>query len=58
MGGQATSRPYVWGTKFRIFSDHKDLENIGKIGTATRESRDVSNTSPRLTTHSSIEREA
>ena len=25
-------RGYLWGTKFRIFSDHKALENIGKVG--------------------------
>ena len=23
---------YLWGTKFRIFSDHKALESIGKVG--------------------------
>ena len=25
-------RGYLWGTKFRIFSDHKALESIGKVG--------------------------
>ena len=25
-------RGYLWGTKFRIFSDHKALEIIGKVG--------------------------
>ena len=25
-------RGYLSGTKFRIFSDHKALENIGKVG--------------------------
>ena len=25
-------RGYLWGKKFRIFSDHKVLENIGKVG--------------------------
>ena len=25
-------RGYLWGTKFRIFSDHKVLESIGKVG--------------------------
>ena len=25
-------RGYLWGTKFRIFSDHKALESIGKAG--------------------------
>ena len=25
-------RGYFWGTKFRIFSDHKALESIGKVG--------------------------
>ena len=25
-------RGYLWDTKFRIFSDHKDLENVGKVG--------------------------
>ena len=25
-------RDYLWGTKFRIFSDHKALESIGKVG--------------------------
>ena len=25
-------RGYLWGTKFRIFSDHKALEGIGKVG--------------------------
>ena len=25
-------RGYIWGTKFRILSDHKALENIGKVG--------------------------
>ena len=25
-------RGYVWGTKFRIFSDHKALERIGNVG--------------------------
>ena len=25
-------RCYLWGTKFRIFSDHKALESIGKVG--------------------------
>ena len=25
-------RGYLWGTKFRIFSDHKALESIGKLG--------------------------
>ena len=49
-------RGYLWGTKFRIFSDHKALENIGK--TTTRESRGGSSTLPRLVTHSSTEREA
>ena len=24
-------RAYLWGTKFRIFSDHKALESIGRI---------------------------
>ena len=25
-------RGYLWGTKFRIFSDHKALESLGKVG--------------------------
>ena len=25
-------RGYLWGTEFRIFSDHKSLESIGKVG--------------------------
>ena len=25
-------RRYLWGTKLRIFSDHKALESIGKVG--------------------------
>ena len=25
-------RGYLWGTKFRIFSDHKAPESIGKVG--------------------------
>ena len=25
-------RSYVWGTKFRIFSDHEALESVGKVG--------------------------
>ena len=25
-------RGYLWRTKFRIFSDHKALESIGKVG--------------------------
>ena len=25
-------RGYLWGTKFRVFSDHKALESIGKVG--------------------------
>ena len=25
-------RGYLWGTKFRIFSDHRALESIGKAG--------------------------
>ena len=25
-------RGYLWGTKFRIFSDHKALDKIGKVG--------------------------
>ena len=25
-------RGYLWGTKFRIFSDHKALESAGKVG--------------------------
>ena len=25
-------RGYLWGTKFRVFSDHNALENIGKVG--------------------------
>ena len=25
-------RGYLWGTKFRIFSDHKTLASIGKVG--------------------------
>ena len=25
-------RGYLWGTRFRIFSDHKALENIGNVG--------------------------
>ena len=25
-------RGCLWGTKFRVFSDHKALENIGKVG--------------------------
>ena len=25
-------RGYLWGTKFRLFSDHKALESIGKVG--------------------------
>ena len=27
-------RGYLWGTKFRIFSDHKAVESIGKVGDA------------------------
>ena len=25
-------RGYLWGTKFRLFSDHKAPESIGKVG--------------------------
>ena len=25
-------RGYLWGTKFRVLSDHKGLESIGKVG--------------------------
>ena len=41
---------YLWGAKFRIFSDHKTLESIGKVGTTTPEPRDGSSSSPRSTT--------
>ena len=51
-------RGYLWGTKFRIFSDHKALESIGKVGTIMLESRGGSSSSPRSITHSSTAKEA
>ena len=38
---------YLWGTTFRIFSDHKAPESIGKVGNHNSESRDGSSSSPR-----------
>ena len=43
-------RGYLWGARFRIFSDHKTLESIDKVGTTTPEPRDGSSSSPRSTT--------
>ena len=51
-------RGYLWGTKFRVFSDHKALESIDKVGNHMPEFRDGSSSSPHSITPLNTENEA
>ena len=46
-----------WGTRFRLFSDHKAMYFLAELGTTSPEPSDGSSSSPCSTTHSTTTRE-